>query len=38
MRAHALVTHASSWSQKNSAGTWGSIIRYPIAIARMLDI
>lgn len=38
MRAHALVTHASSWSQKNSAGTWGTISRYPIAIARMLDI
>lgn len=38
MRAHALVTHSSSWSQKNSAGTWGTIIRFPIAIARMLDI
>lgn len=38
MRAHALVTHSSSWSQKNSAGTWGTILRYPIAIARMLDI
>lgn len=38
MRAHALVTHASSWSQKNSAGTWGTILRYPIAVARMLDM
>lgn len=37
-RSHALVTHASSWSQKNSAGSWGTILRYPIAIARMLDI
>jgi hypothetical protein len=37
-RSHALVTGASSWSQKNSAGTWGTIIRYPIAIARMLDM
>lgn len=38
MRAHALVTHSSSWSQKNSAGTWGTILRFPIAVARMLDI
>ena len=38
MRAHALVTEASAWSQKNSAGTWGTIIRRPIAIAQMLGI
>ena len=38
MRAHALVTQASSWSQKNSGGTWGTITRFPIAIARMLDM
>lgn len=37
-RSHALVTHASSWSQKNSAGTWGTINRFPLAVARMLDI
>lgn len=37
-RAHALVTEASAWSQKNSAGSWGSIIRRPIAIAQMLGI
>lgn len=37
-RAHALVTEASAWSQKNSAGTWGTILRYPIAIAGMLGI
>lgn len=38
LRAHALVTHASSWSQKNSGGSWGSIMRFPFAIARMLDM
>lgn len=37
-RAHALVTEGSAWSQKNSAGSWGSIIRRPIAIAQMLGI
>jgi hypothetical protein len=38
MRAHALVPAHSSWSQKNSAGSWGTILRFPIAIARMLDM
>lgn len=37
-RAHALVTEHSAWSQKNSAGTWGAIIRRPIAIAQMLGV
>lgn len=37
-RAHALVTEHSAWSQKNSAGSWGSIIRRPIAIAGMLGV
>lgn len=38
MRAHALITEPSAWAQKNSAGTWGTIIRRPIAIAQMLGI
>ena len=38
LRTHAMVTNASSWSQKVSAGAWGSIVRRPIAIARMLGI
>ncbi|MBU6429745.1 MAG: DUF2184 domain-containing protein, partial [Cyanobacteria bacterium REEB65] len=38
LRAHALVTEASSWSQKNSGGTWGTVIRRPIAIKQMLGI
>lgn len=37
-RAHALVTEHSAWSQKNSGGTWGTILRRPIAIAGMLGI
>lgn len=37
-RAHALITEASAWSQKNSAGSWGTIIRRPIAISQMLGI
>jgi hypothetical protein len=38
MRNHAVVQHSSSWSQKKSAGTWGFIMRYPIAMAQMLGI
>jgi hypothetical protein len=38
MRNHVIVQRASSWAQKKSAGTWGFINRYPIAIAQMLGI
>jgi len=37
-RAHAIVTEPSAWAQKNSAGSWGTVIRRPIAIAQMLGI
>ena len=36
MRAHAVVVKESSWKQKKSGGTWGAIIRQPLAIASML--
>ena len=36
MRAHAVVVEESSWKQKKSGGTWGTIIRQPLAIASML--
>lgn len=38
MRAHPVVQEASAWSQKLSAGTWGAIIRRPIAVKSMLGI
>ncbi|WP_346827291.1 DUF2184 domain-containing protein [Serratia inhibens] len=38
MRAHAVVTEESSWKQKKSGGTWGTIIRQPLAIATMLGV
>ncbi len=37
-RAHAIVVHTSWTDQKMSAGTWGTIIRRPLAIAQMLGI
>ena len=38
MRAHAVVTKESSFVQKKTGGTWGAIIRYPVAIAAMLGV
>lgn len=38
MRAHAVVTESSAWKQKKSAGTWGAIIRQPLAYAQMLGV
>lgn len=37
-RAHPVVQHTSWVDQKMSAGTWGAIIRRPLAIAQMLGI
>lgn len=36
MRAHAMVMDSSSWKQKKSQGTWGTIIYRPVMIAQML--
>jgi len=38
LRNHAVIQKSSSWAQKKSAGTWGFIMRYPIAMAQMLGI
>lgn len=38
MRAHAVVTESSAWHQKKSAGTWGAIVRQPLAYAQMLGV
>jgi hypothetical protein len=36
MRAHAIVVKTSSWEQKKSQGTWGTIVYYPAFVAAML--
>lgn len=38
MRSHMLVADLSSWRQKKSGGTWGTIIKRPLAIAQMLGV
>jgi hypothetical protein len=38
MRAHKLIPRSSSWRQKVTGGTWGTVIRQPFAIASMVGI
>jgi hypothetical protein len=38
MRAHPVVIGLSSFEQKKSAGTWGTIVRLPIGIAQLLGV
>lgn len=38
LRSHMLVPDVSSWKQKKSGGTWGAVIKRPLAIAQMLGI
>ena len=38
MRDHRLVPATSSIKQKKTAGTWGCIVRYPLAIATMIGV
>jgi len=38
LRAHPVIVAASSWKQKKTSGTWGAIIRRPLAIASMLGV
>ena len=38
MRAHAVIPDVSSFKQKKTGGTWGAIIRYPVAYASMLGV
>jgi hypothetical protein len=38
MRAHPIKVELSSFQQKKSSGTWGAIVRLPIAIAQLLGV
>jgi hypothetical protein len=38
LRAHPVVTDVSSFKQKRSQGTWGTVIRRPFLIAQMLGV
>jgi hypothetical protein len=36
MRSHAVVTKSSSWEQKKSGGTWGTIFYRPVFVVQMV--
>jgi hypothetical protein len=38
MRAHPIIREMSSFKQKVTAGSWGAIIRMPVAISSMLGV
>jgi hypothetical protein len=38
LRAHPVIPSLSSWKQKKSGGTWGSIIRRPLCFVQMLGV
>ncbi|WP_027815218.1 hypothetical protein [Paraburkholderia bannensis] len=38
MRAHGVVRHESSYSEKKSGRNWGAVIYYPIFVAQMLGV
>ena len=38
LRGHPVIADLSAWKQKKSGGTWGAIIKQPLAIAQMLGV
>lgn len=38
MRQHRLVPKTSSFSQKTTSGAWGTVWKYPVAVAGMLGV
>lgn len=38
MRAHKIIPDTSSWRQKVTSGTWGSVIRKPYGIVGMIGV
>lgn len=38
LRSHKIVPAHSSWSMKQTSGTWGAVVRSPVAIASMIGV
>lgn len=38
LRAHPIIRAMSSWKKKMTAGTWGAVLRQPMAIAQMVGV
>jgi hypothetical protein len=38
LRAHKIIPDLSSWKQKETSGTWGTVIRMPVGFVTMIGI
>lgn len=38
LRAHPIIRAMSSWKKKMTSGTWGAVIRMPMAISQMVGV
>jgi hypothetical protein len=38
LRAHKIIPEPSSWKQKKTSGTWGTILRMPVGVVSMLGV
>ena len=38
LRAHKIIAEPSAWMQKQTSGTWGTILRMPLGVTGMLGI
>jgi len=38
MRAHKIIPELSSWKQKMTSGTWGTVLRLPLGVSGMIGI
>jgi hypothetical protein len=38
LRAHKIIPDLSSWKQKQTSGTWGTVIRMPVAFVTMIGV
>jgi hypothetical protein len=38
LRSHKIVPELSAWQQKQTSGTWGTILRSPVAVSGMIGV
>jgi hypothetical protein len=38
LRSHKIVPELSSWKQKQTSGTWGTVIRSPVGLVQMIGV
>jgi len=38
LRSNKIIPDLSSWKQKETSGTWGSVLRVPAAVVTMIGV